>query len=88
MIRLEAQASLGVIPSDAGEDIKSGCSVDKLDFDRLRKETDIVGYPILPLIRQLEGMCEGDSGRYLVRTNINCPECADIFNIGERLPKT
>jgi len=43
--------------------------VDKLDFERLRKETDIVGYPILPLIRQLDAMCQGESGKYLV----SCP---------------
>ncbi|WVF70006.1 3-carboxy-cis,cis-muconate cycloisomerase [Kwoniella sp. CBS 6097] len=61
----EAQAALGVIPSDAGQKIKTGCQVEKLDFDRLRRETDIVGYPILPLIKQLDGMCEGESGKYL-----------------------
>ncbi|OCF42309.1 3-carboxy-cis,cis-muconate cycloisomerase [Kwoniella heveanensis CBS 569] len=61
----KAQAALGVIPHDAGEKIQAGCRVEKLDFDRLRRETDIVGYPILPLIKQLDGMCEGDSGRYL-----------------------
>lgn len=57
---------MGVIPADAGRQIEAGCSVDRLDFERLRKETDIVGYPILPLIRQLDSMCQGESGKYLV----------------------
>lgn len=35
-----------------------------LDFDRLRNETDIVGYPILPLVRQLSAMC-GSSGKFV-----------------------
>jgi adenylosuccinate lyase len=35
-----------------------------LDFDRLRSETDIVGYPILPLVRQLSAMC-GSSGKFV-----------------------
>lgn len=61
-----AQATLGVIPADAGRQIEAGCAVDKLDFERLRKETDIVGYPILPFIRQLDAMCPGESGKYLV----------------------
>ncbi|XAO27528.1 3-carboxy-cis,cis-muconate cycloisomerase [Cryptococcus bacillisporus CA1280] len=61
----EAQAQHDVIPREAANRIKAGCNVDKLDMERLRMETDIVGYPILPLIKQLEGMCEGDSGRYL-----------------------
>lgn len=65
MALAQAQASVGVIPSDAADQIASSCSVDKLDFDRLRTETDIVGYPILPLIRQLDSMCSGESGKYL-----------------------
>ena len=69
----DAQAALGVIPSDAGAQIRAGCSVNKLDFERLRKETDVVGYPILPLIRQLDGMCEGSSGKYLVRRGARMP---------------
>ena len=39
-------------------------TIDALDFDLLRQETDIVGYPILPLVHQLVKMC-GDSGRYV-----------------------
>lgn len=37
----------------------------KLDFDRLRHETEIVGYPILPLVRQLSAICGEDAGKYV-----------------------
>lgn len=37
----------------------------KLDFDRLRHETEIVGYPILPLVRQLTATCGEDAGKYV-----------------------
>lgn len=37
----------------------------KLDLDRLRRETEIVGYPILPLVRQLSAMCGEEAGRYV-----------------------
>lgn len=37
----------------------------KLDFDRLRHETEIVGYPILPLVRQLSAICGEEAGRYV-----------------------
>lgn len=37
----------------------------KLDFDRLRHETEIVGYPILPLVRQLNAICGEEAGRYV-----------------------
>lgn len=37
----------------------------KLDLDRLRHETEIVGYPILPLVRQLSAICGEEAGRYV-----------------------
>lgn len=37
----------------------------RLDFDRLRNETEIVGYPILPLVRQLTAICGDEAGRYV-----------------------
>ncbi|KAJ4249153.1 hypothetical protein NW762_012488 [Fusarium torreyae] len=59
-----AQAKASVIPADAAKAITSLSDPKKIDYDRLAKETDIVGYPILPLIRQLSAMC-GDAGKYL-----------------------
>ena len=38
--------------------------LEALDLDLLRHETDIVGYPILPLVHQLAKMC-GEAGRYV-----------------------
>lgn len=37
----------------------------KLDLDRLRHETEIVGYPVLPLVRQLSVICGEEAGRYV-----------------------
>jgi 3-carboxy-cis,cis-muconate cycloisomerase len=59
-----AQARCGVIPAEAAEEIAARSKVDELDFDLLRHETDIVGYPILPLVHQLVKMC-GEAGRYV-----------------------
>jgi 3-carboxy-cis,cis-muconate cycloisomerase len=59
-----AEARCGVIPAKAAEEIAAKCDVVSLDFDLLRKETDIVGYPILPLVHQLVKQC-GDAGRYI-----------------------
>jgi 3-carboxy-cis,cis-muconate cycloisomerase len=53
-----------VIPPEAAREIAARASADALDFDLLRHETEIVGYPILPLVHQLGKMC-GDSGRYV-----------------------
>jgi 3-carboxy-cis,cis-muconate cycloisomerase len=59
-----AEARCGVIPPEAAEEIARRCDVAALDFDLLRRETDIVGYPILPLVHQLAKQC-GEAGRYL-----------------------
>jgi 3-carboxy-cis,cis-muconate cycloisomerase len=59
-----AQARCGVIPAEAAEQIAAKSNVSSLDFDLLGRETDIVGYPILPLVHQLVKQCE-DAGRYV-----------------------
>ncbi|MFB6978295.1 class-II fumarase/aspartase family protein [Streptomyces scopuliridis] len=59
-----AQASVGIIPAEAADRITAQADFDGLDLDRLRAETEIVGYPVLPLIKQLTAQC-GDAGGYL-----------------------
>src|SRR5438105_2622658 len=60
----KAEARCGVIPVDAADEIAKRTDVAALDFDLLRSETDIVGYPILPLVQQLVKQC-GEVGRYV-----------------------
>ncbi|WP_434034928.1 class-II fumarase/aspartase family protein [Cupriavidus sp. a3] len=60
----KAEARAGVIPADAATTIARECRIERIDFDHMREETDIVGYPILPLVHQLVAMC-GDAGRYV-----------------------
>ncbi|KAJ3545610.1 hypothetical protein NM208_g2425 [Fusarium decemcellulare] len=59
-----AQAKCNIIPKDAAAAINARADASALDVDRLAKETEIVGYPILPLVRQLAVQC-GEAGRYL-----------------------
>jgi 3-carboxy-cis,cis-muconate cycloisomerase len=59
-----AQGGCGVIPADAAREIATRSTPDALDLDGLRRETEIVGYPILPLVHQLARMC-GEAGRYV-----------------------
>ena len=58
------QGKLGVIPAQAAKDIAAKCDSSKLDLERLKQETETVGYPILPLVRQLASQC-GESGKFL-----------------------
>jgi 3-carboxy-cis,cis-muconate cycloisomerase len=60
----KAEARCGVIPQEAADEIAARADVARLDFDLLRQETDIVGYPILPLVHQLSKQC-GEAGRYV-----------------------
>jgi 3-carboxy-cis,cis-muconate cycloisomerase len=60
----KAEARCGVIPAEAAEEIARRTDVAALDFDLLRQETDIVGYPILPLVHQMTKQC-GEAGRYV-----------------------
>ena len=59
-----AEARCGVIPEAAAKDIAERCNADTLDFDVLRQETEIVGYPILPLVHQIAKQA-GESGGYV-----------------------
>jgi 3-carboxy-cis,cis-muconate cycloisomerase len=59
-----AEARCGVIPEEAARQIASAVSLTSLDFDQLRHETEIVGYPILPLVHQLSKQA-GHAGRFL-----------------------
>jgi 3-carboxy-cis,cis-muconate cycloisomerase len=59
-----AEARCGVIPAEAAEVIARESKLERIDFDHMREETDIVGYPILPLVHQLVEMC-GEAGRYV-----------------------
>jgi 3-carboxy-cis,cis-muconate cycloisomerase len=48
------QAELGVIPVEAAEAIREAATLDNVDLELLWSEARTVGYPILPLLRQLE----------------------------------
>jgi 3-carboxy-cis,cis-muconate cycloisomerase len=59
-----AQARCGVIPTDAAAAIAARANPAALDLELLRRETEVVGYPILPLVHQLAALC-GEAGRYV-----------------------
>src|SRR5712691_5803387 len=64
-----AQARLGIVPSDAAAAISDAAAAvaanpETLDIARLKRETETVGYPILPLVRQLADRA-GPAGRWL-----------------------
>ncbi|KIX03014.1 3-carboxy-cis,cis-muconate cycloisomerase [Rhinocladiella mackenziei CBS 650.93] len=60
-----AQSQIGVIPVDVGQVIARSLINTPIDFDRLSNETDIVGYPVLPLVRQLVEKTPPDTAKYI-----------------------
>src|ERR1700676_3266621 len=64
-----AQSRLGIVPSEAAAAISAAvaslvANPDAFDLARLKRETETVGYPILPLVRQLAERA-GAAGRWL-----------------------
>jgi 3-carboxy-cis,cis-muconate cycloisomerase len=60
-----AEAEVGLIPAEAADEIASQCRAELIDLDDLKSQTELVGYPILPLVRQVGRRCRGDLGGYV-----------------------
>jgi len=81
------QARLGIIPEDAAKEIESKCDVARVDFERLRIRTEVVGYPILPLVEQLTEWCRDSAGQYCHwgATTQDIMDSADVLQIRDAL---
>lgn len=55
------QGALGIIPKDAAERIVAVCQIDRIDMEALARETASIGYPVLPLVHQIQALA-GDAG--------------------------
>ena len=58
------QARLGLIPQEAADAIAAAARVENLDMAAVKEQTEIVGYPILPLVRAIGKACPGKEGEY------------------------
>ena len=60
----KVQGALGLIPAEAAKTIAGKADATSLDFAKLKTETDLVGYPIVGIVHQVQKQC-GEAGRYL-----------------------
>lgn len=60
-----AQARLGLIPEVAAAEIERAATRENVDLERLRADTRVVGYPILPLLTQLAEVGPATVGDFL-----------------------
>ncbi len=58
------QGRLGLIPAEAAEEIVRHCSIDRIEMDKLRQQTERIGYPVLGVVSQLTALCRDGLGEY------------------------
>ena len=61
----QAQADLDVIPSEAADEITRKARLELLDRDAVEEGLARTGHPLVPLIWELDRICDGDSGGYV-----------------------
>ena len=58
------QGRLGLIPAEAAEEIVRHCEIGQIDMDKLRQQTERIGYPVLGVVSQLNALCRDGLGEY------------------------
>jgi adenylosuccinate lyase len=61
----QAQGELGVIPASAAVAIEKCATIDRLDVDRLVAAGKATKHSLVPLLRQLQGLCPEGLGEWL-----------------------
>ena len=78
-----SQSKLGIIPKEAGEKITAAANLTWINWDTLKTRTEIVGYPILPLVEQLSLSVDDGYGQYCHwgATTQDIMDTADVLQI-------
>ncbi|MGZ5079224.1 MAG: class-II fumarase/aspartase family protein [Usitatibacter sp.] len=58
------QGRLGIIPREAADEIVRNCDISKIDMEKLREQTERIGYPVLGVVSQLNALCRDKLGEY------------------------
>jgi 3-carboxy-cis,cis-muconate cycloisomerase len=61
----QAQAELGIIPPPAAEEITRKAQLALLDMATIRAGLARTGHPLVPLVWELDRVCDGDAGGYV-----------------------
>src|SRR5277367_6909118 len=82
-----AQARLGIIPQDACDEICRHCAAQEYDFAKLKTQTERIGYPVLPAVQQLVGLCRDGLGEWCHwgATTQDITDTATVLQIREGL---
>ena len=58
------QARLGIIPQQAADEIARNCRLEKIDMNKLREQTERIGYPVLGVVQQIVAACRDGLGEW------------------------
>lgn len=75
-----AQAKLGIIPAEAAVEITNHARAEHFDLAELRQSMQLVGYPIVGLVKQLAAVCQGEAG-YYVHWGATTQDIMDTANV-------
>lgn len=81
------QADLGVIPRAAAQEIGRAAQPERIDLERLKQKTRLVGLPIVDLVSQIVELCADDLGQYAHygATTQDALDCALALQMQEAL---
>src|SRR4030095_10222224 len=81
------QGRLGIIPREAADEIVRNCDIGKIDMDKLKAQTERIGYPILGVVSQLNALCRDRLGEYCHwgATTQDITDTATVLQIREAL---
>ena len=82
-----AQARLGIIPQEAAEEICRHCDAAEIDYNKLKVQTERIGYPVLPVVQQLVAACRDGLGEWCHwgATTQDITDSATVMQIREAL---
>ncbi len=81
------QAKLGIIPAEAAREIEKQAKIENFDFQKLKTQTERIGYPVLPVVQQLVAICANGLGEYCHwgATTQDITDTAAVLQIREAL---
>jgi 3-carboxy-cis,cis-muconate cycloisomerase len=61
----KVQGEMGIIPQSAADEIRLKARVELIDLAELKAEMDRTAHPIVPLLRAIKRVCEGNAGEFV-----------------------
>ena len=79
----KAEAELGMIPAEAGDEIVRKCDLSLFDRERLIEGFTRTAHTLVPLVWELSRLCDGDAGNYVHwgATTQNITQTGDLLQL-------